>query len=89
MNVKIFHLAKYALSDGKVLAVEVPLGVSLGVRATLDGWLLPKGYCSHMKLGRDIFDTREAALAQVEIMRKKKIASLQKQIQKLEAMEFK
>ena len=85
MNVKIFHLAKYALADGKVLAVEVPLGV----RGTFDGWLLPKGYCSHMKLGRDIFDTREAALAQVEIMRKKRIASLQKQIQKLEAMEFK
>ena len=85
MNVKIFHLAKYALADGKVLAVEVPLGV----RDTFDGWLLPKGYCSHMKLGRDIFETREAALAQVEVMRRKKIASLQKQIQKLEAMEFK
>ena len=89
MNVKIFYLAKYALTDGEVLAVEVPLGVPLGVKDTLDGWLLPKGYGLHMKLGRDIFKTREAAVARANELCDKKIASLQKQIRKLEGMEFK
>ena len=41
------------------------------------------------KLGRDIFRDRSEALAQVEFMRKKKIAKLQNRIQKLERMEFK
>ena len=85
MSVKTFYLAKYALTDGEVLAVEVPLGV----RDTFDGWLLPKGYSSYMKLGRDIFETREAAVARANELCDKKIASLQKQLRKLEAMEFK
>jgi len=40
------------------------------------------------RLGRDAHETREAAVAAAEQMRLKKIASLKKQLTKLEAMKF-
>lgn len=39
--------------------------------------------------GNDWHRTKESAIAKAEEMRKKKIASLKKQIEKLEKMEFK
>ena len=78
-----FYLVRYALSDR---AITVVRGVESHHRK---GWVGVHGPRTSFKLGRDIFRDRDDALAQVEVMRKKKIASLQKQIQKLEEMEFK
>lgn len=40
------------------------------------------------KIGRDVHTSREDAVKAADAMRKKKIASLQKQIKKLEALKF-
>ena len=79
-----FYLAKYALSKGKI---EVVTG------EWLDGdpkWVTSKhgGLWSTFKLGREIFRTREEAVAKADELRKKRIASLHKQIKKLGEMVF-
>lgn len=77
---KTYYLSKYALSDG-IKVVEAD-DVS-------DGYVRPDGYYwISFKLGRDIHETEAAAKAAAESMRLKKIASLKKQIAKLEAMKF-
>lgn len=79
-----FYLAKYALSGGKI---EVTTGE---LSASSPEWVVAKrgGWWSTFKLGRDIFRTREEAIAGANELRKKKIASLQKQIKKLSEMVF-
>ena len=78
-----FYLVRYALSEGAIAEVR-----SVESHSS-KGWVSVNGHWTSFKLGRDIFRDRNDALTQVEAMRKKKIASLQKQIQKLEGMEFK
>lgn len=73
-------ISKYALSEG-ITEDEA--------RQSLDGeWVdcSTKGYI--LKLGRHAHLTREAAVRAAEIMRVKKIASIKKQLAKLEAMRF-
>ena len=79
-----FYLIRYALSEGVIAEVR-------GYEGSYEskGWFDVNNNWTSFKLGRDIFRDRNDAVAQVEVMRKKKIASLQKQIQKLEAMGFK
>ena len=79
-----FYLIRYALSEGVIAEVR-------GYEGSYEskGWVGVNNNWTSFKLGRDIFRDRNDAVAQVEVMRKKRIASLQKQIQKLEAMEFK
>ena len=78
-----FYLVRHALSEGAIAKVR-------GVESHLSkGWVSVNNDWRSFKLGRDIFRDCNDAVAQVEVMRKKKIASLQKQIQKLEGMEFK
>lgn len=78
---KTYYLSKYALSDG-IKAVESD--------DTGSDYIRPHGYVSFYsyKLGRDIHETEAAAKAEAEKMRVKKIASLKKQIAKLEQMKF-
>ena len=80
-----FYLAKYALGKGKI---EVIVGEWSGCDPE---WVTSKhgGLWSTFKLGREIFRTREEAVAKADELRKKKIASLHKQIKKLSEMEFK
>ena len=80
-----FYLVRYALSEGTIAEVR-------GCEGSYEskGWVgVNNNNWTSFKLGRDIFRDRNDAVAQVEVMRKKKIASLQKQIQRLEGMKFK
>lgn len=77
-----FYLAKYALSDG----IEEVLGTVVAVDD--DDYVNVKGIWVAHKLGRYIFRTREEAVAKADELRKKKIASLHKQIKKLSEMVF-
>lgn len=85
-NVKegTFYLARYALGKGKIEVVT-------GEWSERDPeWVTSKhgGWWSSFKLGREIFRTREEAVAKADELRKKKIASLHKQIKKLGEMVF-
>ena len=80
-----FYLAKYALSKGEIEVIT-------GEWSERDPeWVTSKhgGWWSTFKLGREIFRTREEAVAKADELRKKRIASLHKQIKKLSEMEFK
>ena len=79
-----FYLAKYALSKGEIEVVT-------GEWSKCDPeWVTSKhgGLWSTFKLGREIFRTREEAVAKADELRKKRIASLHKQIKKLGEMVF-
>lgn len=80
------YVPKYALTIGAIEVMKARLGV--GDRAN---WFYPErdsGYSSwtSFKKGRDAFLTLEEAQAAVVAARQKRIASLKKQIAKLEAM---
>ena len=76
-------ITKYALKDG--ITKE---------NAEQNDWLKEYGavsverFCHAFILGRDAFEDRNSAIAKAEEMRMKKIASLKKQIAKLEALKF-
>ena len=74
---------KYALTAG----VEV---VNVG-EEDRDGYVYTEfdsGGCIQYRLGKDAFKTKREALENAEQRRTKKIASLKKQIKKLEEKEF-
>lgn len=73
-------LSKYALSRG---IIEVKVHAPADGRAFIEGmaWW-------SFKIGRDVHATKEEAVAAAEQAKKKKIESLQKQIKKIEAMQF-
>jgi hypothetical protein len=53
-----------------------------------DGWVRVLPYFNSFKMGRDVHDTPEAAIAAAEVDRVNRIASLRRQIEKLESMSF-
>lgn len=73
-------ISKYALTDG-VKRMAGNAGSS-GV------YFYPTGLAWGYKVGKDAHTTEEAAKAAAESMRVKKIASLRKQMAKLEGMKF-
>lgn len=75
-----YYLAKYALGDGKITTIEWAKDPDEDGDIFFNGGLL--------RLGRDIFLTKEDAVAAADKLRLKKIASLKKQIATLEAMRF-
>lgn len=75
-------ITKYALTDGIIEAEGEPYGLEW-VSASWDNGCL----CNNFEQG-EWFDTRERAIQKAEEMRQKKIASLKKQIEKLERMRF-
>lgn len=77
---QIGFLSKYALSRG---IVEAQVRAPANGRVFMDGmaWW-------SFKIGRDVHATKEEAVAAAEEAKKKKIASLQKQIKKIEALKF-
>lgn len=76
-----YYLAKYALSSG-IKAIDCKPPGSTGYCQQVGGYGL-------YKLGKDVFETESEAVANAEDHRVKKIASLKKQIEKLERMTFK
>lgn len=75
-------LVKYALRGGAEHAFV--RGVFHEGSVTLDGW--PNS--SYFRLGRDVFVSWEEAVEAMEVMREKRIASLKKQIAKLEVAKW-
>ena len=82
MTKETFYLSKYALSGG---VKEVRGVLKDDYVSAIDGLFSFQSY----RLGRDIFERREDAVTAANRLRMAKIASLQKQIKKLEGMEFK
>lgn len=81
MSERVMWLAKYALTD-RVKQVEVvPISSAPSYVKQPGGWLI-------LKIGMDVFETEDEALAAAEAMRAKKVASLRKQIAKLEKLTF-
>ncbi len=77
---KKIYLIKYAMTAGITLEMVKD--------ERDDGFVYLEGYSwSSFKLGRDAAKTREEAVALVCAMRAKKVASLRKQIAKLDAMD--
>lgn len=78
---KSIWISKYALSEG-IKAVDWDGQVSDYGRVTA------YGFWSSFKFGKEAHETEKAAREAAEAMRLKKIASLKKQIAKLEKMSF-
>lgn len=76
------YVTKYALTDGIRLS-EVQRSYAVDCK-----YISVRGYTLSAVAGRDAHATWPEALAAAEQMRTKKIASLRKQIEKLEAMTF-
>lgn len=74
-----YYSIKYALSSGKVESFIA------GVPSE-HGYVHRGGFFSSQKLGTDCFETEGEALAEFDLKRLKKIASLERQIAKLRAM---
>lgn len=78
MTTTTMWLSRYALSDG---IREFTPSTSGSEGYVYEGWTIHK-------VGVDCHATKEAAIADAERRRVKKIASLRKQIAKLEALKF-
>jgi hypothetical protein len=79
---KTLFLSKYALADG-IKECEFSGEDEYGYCCV---WL--GGYYNSYKMGTHVHETFEGAKAAAEKMRARKIASLRKQIAKLEALDF-
>lgn len=75
------YLIKYALTEERIDEAKVRISGS-GMYVAREG-----GYAL-FKIGRDAFADRAEAVAAAETKRLKKIASLKKQLAKLEALRF-
>lgn len=81
---KTYYLSKYALSNkGRITAFTGEVHRECGYVSNIKD-----GYWTFFKLGRDVHETTEAAIAAAEAARTKKIASLKKQIAALEKLTF-
>lgn len=78
----IAYITKYALTEGIIESKDAEQ--SKAYPSMLD---VPHLGYVHRE-GRDWHRTREAALARAEVMRKNKLASLKKQIKKMEELKF-
>ena len=81
---KEYFETKYYSTDGIIRFKEGDYSIE-------DNYLYPNGKweLSSFPVGKDVFPTLEEALNDAEKRRQKKIASLKKQLKKLEEMEFK
>jgi hypothetical protein len=80
---KVF-ITKYALTGG-IKEIEADI-----IRSRFeDGEYVRDGLCSYFCIGENAFTDKSEALKKAEEMRIRKIASLRKQIEKLEKLSFK
>lgn len=82
MSDKTIYVTKYALTKG-------PVEVEAEVRDDGKSAYWRDNYHAGSAYGREFYTTKEAAIADCERRRKEKLASLKKQIAKLERLEFK
>ena len=75
-------ISKYALTDGIKEFGNLELYISP------DNLRYARSDMHFFRLGKDAHETHEAAIAAAESMRKRKIASVRKQLQRLEALSF-
>lgn len=75
-------ITKYALTDGIIEAEGEPYGLEWVSASWDDGYR-----CGDFEKG-EWFDTKETAIQKAEEMRREKIESLKKQIEKLERLRF-
>ena len=75
-------ITKYALTDG-IIEADAEIGGFDTITATWDN----ETRCDNFK-GEEWWSTKKNAIEKAEEMRQKKIASLKKQIEKLERMRF-
>ena len=83
MTTKTLYRSKYALSEGKINAAKY--------EASSEGYwsrVWAPYYEPSLKLGRDVYETAEGAIKAAEAERAKRIASPEKQIAKLKALQF-
>lgn len=80
------YITKYALSNGKILKIEARL--CSNVDNTMIAYRTDGSRYDQYAHGSDWHHALPAAIAKANEMRVKKIASLKKQIAKLEKMEF-
>ncbi len=80
---KVF-ITRYALTSG-IREIEADIHKSTFIDQ--DGYVKDGSFSFHY-IGRDAFTEKSEALKKAEDMRKKKIASLRKQIDKLEKLSF-
>lgn len=78
-----FYISKYALAKGKITTAAA----NVKRWADESEWIY-LSWSESFRVGRHAHRTAEAALAAAEAERTKKIASLRKQIAKLEALTF-
>lgn len=83
---KVF-ITKYALTQG-IREEEAEISVFKYVSKEPEENARVRGEWSGYPIGKEAFYTLEEAVKKAEEMRKRKIASLKKQIEKLEKMEF-
>lgn len=81
MSKQIYWVSKYALTDGVMTANGDPYVFD-------ERFINLDGRWSSFRLGRDVHTTEAEAKKAAESMRLKKIASLKKQIAKLEELKF-
>lgn len=74
------YLTKYALSAGMLIETVIEGGHCIKTTG---------GYCGYFYAGKDCFLKKEDAIFAAQLKRDKKIASLKKQVAKLERIEFK
>ena len=80
---KIYYVTKYALSNDGAIQEAERLYEN---REPDEKYIRSKGFCNSMRLGSEVFETRAEAEADVQRRIVKKIASLRKQISKLEKL---
>ena len=78
---KTYWLAKYSLTGGIKELSHV-------ARVSDNGYIYLQGTWEIYKIGKEVFENRYEAVAAAETMRLKKIASLKKQLAKLEKLKF-
>ncbi len=86
MSTKQYWIVKYALSSGAIACRNLEPG-----RTDSDGYAYDRsrwGGPILFRIGHDCFESRDDAFAAAEAMRKRRIASLEKQIAKLRQMQF-
>lgn len=86
-----YWVTKYALTKGiKVLTDQVPKGVAEYVRKVEEEYLYAKSEHGYLQLYNksEWFLSEEEAVRRAEELRLKKLASLEKQIQKLKKLKF-
>lgn len=85
VETKLYWLVKYCLSGSNIQQIKCSPSQSFSSEYACDERNNCQGF---YKIGTDIFESKSDAIARAEELRMRKIASLKKQLKKLEDMKF-